>query len=160
MYKRLLALLLLLFPILLFAATDGGTPIPVAPESQTSGTADPAKISWESIRTLAYLIAFMTFAVLGAAVLLITKTSYAWTPYSVIRLLGLILILMIALFLAVVPVIDAKTHIQVIGLLGTIGGYLLGKESRELDVNQQKKPKTKAEKPHKLKGAQRLPVKS
>lgn len=52
-----------------------------------------------------------------------------WSPYSVIRLLGLTLIIISAT--ALVIGFQEQTQITaVIGLLGTIAGYLLGKESK------------------------------
>jgi hypothetical protein len=110
-----------------------------------------------SLDAAAYLIFFLALAALIVASILIRYTRYSWTPYSVIRLLGLILILMITLFLTVVPAVDKDTLTQVIGLLAAIGGYLLGKDPREMDVNQTEKLSNKPEKPQKIKSAQKLP---
>ncbi|MCC2616878.1 hypothetical protein LJ739_11550 [Aestuariibacter halophilus] len=112
---------------------------------------DAAAASWaesladaSEIITLIFILAVIA---LVAATILVKYTEYSWTPYSVIRLLGLILILMITLILTVVPSIEQETLTQVIGLLGAIGGYLLGKDPREMDINRTEKAKPKPEKP-------------
>ena len=81
----------------------------------------------------------MTILILGFGLLVIIgelimvkKMKARWTPYSVIRMLGLTLIIISAL--ALVAGSQVETQITgVIGLLGTLAGYLLGKDSKEQD---------------------------
>ena len=81
----------------------------------------------------------MTILILGFGLLVIIgelimvkKMKARWTPYSVIRMLGLTLIIISAL--ALVAGSEVETQITaVIGLLGTLAGYLLGKDSKETD---------------------------
>ena len=81
----------------------------------------------------------MTILILGFGLLVIIgelimvkKMKARWTPYSVIRMLGLTLIIISAL--ALVAGSQVETQVTgVIGLLGTLAGYLLGKDSKEQD---------------------------
>lgn len=71
--------------------------------------------------------------VIVAEIIMVKFMKARWTPYSVIRMTGLTLIVIAALVLAAGS--QERTQISaVIGLLGTLAGYLLGKESREEDV--------------------------
>jgi hypothetical protein len=85
---------------------------------------------------LAYLAALLSFAVLvfgliilGLEILVVLKSSKAWDIHSV-RLLGLTLSIVAGLFL-VTAGYSQEQIAPLIGLLGTIVGYLLGQtESR------------------------------
>ena len=67
--------------------------------------------------------------------ILVKYTSARWTPYSIIRLFGLTLIIIASLVLA--SGTDSETPISaVIGLLGTLAGYLLGKDLRSSDLTE------------------------
>ena len=78
----------------------------------------------------------MTILILGFGLLVIIselimvkKMQATWSPYSVIRMLGLTLIVISALVLVAGSQVQAQIT-AVIGLLGTLAGYLLGKDSK------------------------------
>lgn len=79
---------------------------------------------------LVFLLAIVVIAVEG---FIIKTTKYYWTPYSVIRLIGLTIIVFATLILALEPDLREQRLAHVIGLMGAIAGYLLGKDSREQD---------------------------
>ncbi len=85
---------------------------------------------WQDLRFLVFILAIV---VIIAEVYLIKVIKFNWSPYSVIRLLGLTLIIFATLILSVDPTIQEKTLTHVIGLLGAVAGYLLGKDSKEVD---------------------------
>ena len=60
---------------------------------------------------------------------IITHASKPWAPQSILRLLGLTLIMCIAAFLVVAGYGEAQIA-PVIGLLGVITGYLLGTKEK------------------------------
>lgn len=72
-------------------------------------------------------------AIIIGELLLIKMMSARWAPYSVIRLVGITLIIISALVL-VIGSQDQNQISAVIGLLGTIAGYLLGKSSKVTDI--------------------------
>lgn len=96
---------------------------------------------WNDLRVLIFLLAV---TVIVAEVYLIKVIKFNWSPYSVIRLLGLTLIIFATLFLSVDPTIQEKTLTHVIGLLGAIAGYLLGKDSKEQDMHVPPTPEPSA----------------
>jgi len=110
--KYFIALLLLL-PLGVFAGSDT-TP------RQTE--------SWLPL----YVLGFGALIVV-VEVMLIRKMSAKWTPYSVIRLLGITLIIIASLALVVGSGKENQIS-SVVGLLGTLAGYLLGKDAKEQDV--------------------------
>lgn len=78
---------------------------------------------------------WLNITVLGIGALLLVLESIVvinmkarWSPYSVIRLFGLTLILVSALFIIVSP--EAEASKPVVGLLGALAGYLLGKDPK------------------------------
>lgn len=97
---------------------------------------------WNDLRVLIFLLAV---TVIVAEVYLIKVIQFNWSPYSVIRLLGLTLIIFATLLLSVDPTIQEKTLTHVIGLLGAIAGYLLGKDAKEQDVHVPPAPEHSAE---------------
>lgn len=72
------------------------------------------------------------FLVIIGELILVKFMKARWTPYSVIRMLGLTLIIITALALVAGSQVEAQIT-AVIGLLGTVAGYLLGKDSKEED---------------------------
>lgn len=72
-------------------------------------------------------VAILTFTVLVLAIqaILITKSKSTWHPNSMLRFMGLTLIMTSALFL-VTAGYSAEQMAPAMGLLGTIAGYLLG----------------------------------
>lgn len=76
----------------------------------------------------------MSTVVLAFGVLVIVFATYliqqGKSSEAVLRIFGTILIIVIAVFLVVVGYSDTQIS-PVMGLLGTIAGYLLGKEGRD-----------------------------
>jgi len=89
-----------------------------------------AETPWWSTRNAmtmsAALLVFGVVVLLLATYLITVGTS----AEAVLRIFGTILIIVIAVFLVVAGYSDTQIA-PVMGLLGTIAGYLLGKESRE-----------------------------
>jgi len=81
----------------------------------------------ESAMTVSAVV--LTFGVL---VLIVTVLMIKWgsSPESTLRVIGTIVILIMAVFLVVAGYSD-KQIAPVMGLLGTVAGYLLGKSSKE-----------------------------
>ncbi len=105
----------------------------VAPVDTTSDAKDGIESENSSMSGRTLLILGFGLFVLLAEVVMIKLMKARWTPYSVIRIIGLTLIIIAALTLAVNS--GGETQISaVIGLLGTLAGYLLGKDSKEKDV--------------------------
>ena len=81
---------------------------------------------WMSIE-IVLSVSLLVFALLliGLEALVIMRASKTWAPHSIVRLIGLTLIVCIAALLVVAGY--GKDQIApVIGLLGVIAGYLLG----------------------------------
>lgn len=98
-----------------------------APAAQASGSAETPWWSTRNAMTMsAALLVFGVVVLLLATYLIkVGKSSEA-----VLRIFGTILIIVIAVFLVVAGYSDTQIA-PVMGLLGTVAGYLLGKESRE-----------------------------
>ena len=77
--------------------------------------------------------------VIISELVIVKKMRATWTPYSVIRIIGLTLIIVAALAVVLCSQAD-KQITAIIGLLGTLAGYLLGKESREQDKMSHDEP--------------------
>jgi hypothetical protein len=84
------------------------------------------------------VLSFGLLVIMGELIM-VKKMRATWTPYSVIRMLGLTLIIITALALVLGSQAE-KQITAVIGLLGTLAGYLLGKESREQDKMSHDEP--------------------
>ena len=107
----------------------GAAPLVVkqAPAAQTS---DPVETPWWSTRNAMTMSAALL--VFGVVVLLLATylIKVGKSSEAVLRIFGTILIIVIAVFLVVAGYSDTQIA-PVMGLLGTIAGYLLGKESKE-----------------------------
>lgn len=105
-------------------------PAAVDTTTDTAGTAaaDGAAVNWQ----YSDLIAMVAVLVFGAILILvmailILKTRLRWTPYAVVRLMGLTLVIITSIIVMLMPDRDATK--SVMGLLGAVAGYLLGKDS-------------------------------
>ena len=98
-----------------------------APATQAS---DQAETPWWSTRNAMTMSAALL--VFGVVVLLLATylITVGKSSEAVLRIFGTILIIVIAVFLVVAGYSDTQIA-PVMGLLGTIAGYLLGKESKE-----------------------------
>lgn len=96
----------------------------------SSGGFTPTDGDWWSVTnamTMSSAILIFGLVVLVLATYLIKKGI---APEAVLRIFGTILIIVIASFLVVAGYSDQQIS-PVIGLLGTLAGYLLGKETKE-----------------------------
>ena len=87
--------------------------------------------SWWSVTnamTISVVVLVFGFLVLLLATYLIKLGK---NTEAVLRIFGTILIVLVAVFLVVAGYTDTQIS-PVMGLLGTIAGYLLGKETKEL----------------------------
>jgi hypothetical protein len=102
-------------------------------KSLSTTSASPARVtapSWWSVTdamTISAAVLVFGLAVLVLATYLIRTGK---NTEAVLRIFGTILIVMVAVFLVVAGYTDTQIA-PVIGLLGTIVGYLLGKETKE-----------------------------
>ena len=86
---------------------------------------------WTSIE-IVLSVAILVFALLiiGIEAFLISKAKKTWAPRSIVRLIGLTLIVCIAALLVVAGY--GKDQVApVMGLLGVIAGYLLGANEQQ-----------------------------
>lgn len=74
----------------------------------------------------AVVLAFGVFVLIVAALMI----KWGSTAEATLRVVGTIVVLIMAVFLVVAGYSD-KQIAPVMGLLGTVAGYLLGKSSRE-----------------------------
>ena len=100
--------------------------------SATSAPPPPAQsaASWWSVTdamTISVIVLIFGFLVILLATYLIRVGK---NTESVLRIFGTILIVLVAVFLVVAGYTDTQIA-PVMGLLGTIAGYLLGKDTRE-----------------------------
>lgn len=98
-----------------------------------SGANNVDASNWTTTRVIA-IVAVLLFglALLCVVARIIFKTEVRWTPYSVLRIFGLSLIIFTAILVMLVP--DAEVSKAIIGLLGAVAGYLLGKDSLQGDI--------------------------
>lgn len=103
-----------------------------APQAAKQAPADagPPETPWWSTRNAMTISAALL--VFGVVVLLLATylIKVGKSSEAVLRIFGTILIIVIAVFLVVAGYSDTQIA-PVMGLLGTIAGYLLGKESKE-----------------------------
>jgi len=103
----------------------------------TAGSAQSPKSlpTWWSVADAMTISA----AVLVFAVFVLSLTAYVIragrNPEAVLRVFGTILIVLAAVFLVVAGYTDTQIA-PVMGLLGTIAGYLLGKDPRQPQLTQ------------------------
>jgi hypothetical protein len=102
----------------------------------TNNTNETTKSTDQNI--IIIILSFGLLVIMGELVM-VKKMRATWTPYSVIRMIGLTLIIITALALVLGSQAE-KQITAVIGLLGTLAGYLVGKESREQDKMSQDEP--------------------
>ncbi len=97
-------------------------------KTSTTGTMDPP--SWWSVTNAMTISA--TILVFGLLVIILATylIKNGKRTESVLRIFGTILIVMMAVFLVVAGYTDTQIA-PVMGLLGTVAGYLLGKEPKE-----------------------------
>lgn len=93
-----------------------------------SGLLEKADLWWsvENAMTISFLVLLFGVFVISVAARLISKGS---DTDSVLKVFALILIIVSAVFLVVAGYSDQQIS-PVIGLLGTIAGYLLGKDHK------------------------------
>jgi hypothetical protein len=104
---------------------SGGTAAP-----KTSGTVR----NWTAIEiVLSCAVLVFGLLVLCLQALLIIKAAKGWHPKSILRVNGLTLIIVSALLL-ITAGYDAQQVAPVMGLLGTIAGYLLGSGDKKDDT--------------------------
>ncbi|RPI08155.1 MAG: hypothetical protein EHM71_09065 [Zetaproteobacteria bacterium] len=115
------------------AAPQAAKPAPAAP---ASGQAETPWWSTRNAMTMSAALLVFGVVVLVLATYLITTGKSA---EAVLRIFGTILIIVIAVFLVVAGYSDTQIA-PVMGLLGTIAGYLLGKESREKPATPEPPP--------------------
>ena len=86
--------------------------------------------SWTAIEVMlcGAVLVFAVF-VLILETIIIVKSRTAWSPNSIIRMLGLTLILLMSVLLIAAGYSKDQTS-PVMGLLGVIAGYLLGNNER------------------------------
>ena len=108
------------------AATDAAIQSLAGP----AGTAQHSAASWWSVTNAMTMSA--TVLVFGLLVILLATylIKAGKNTEAVLRIFGTILIVMVAVFLVVAGYTDTQIA-PVMGLLGTIAGYLLGKETKE-----------------------------
>lgn len=102
------------------------------PMGQAPDAKNPTKVhDWSDIEIWlsCAVLAFGVIAMILALVVVI-RTSSCWAPRDVINLFGLILIVSGALVL-VTAGYSSQQITGVIGLLGSLGGYLLGSRNKE-----------------------------
>jgi hypothetical protein len=116
------------------AAPQAAKPAPAA--AQASGAAETPWWSTRNAMTMSAALLVFGVVVLVLATYLITTGKSA---EAVLRIFGTILIIVIAVFLVVAGYSDTQIA-PVMGLLGTIAGYLLGKESREKPATPEPPP--------------------
>jgi len=98
--------------------------------SRDPASASPALASWWSVTnamTISVVVLVFGFLVILLATYLIKAGKNAGV---VLRFFGTNLIVLVAVFLVVAGYTDTQMA-PVMGLLGTIAGYLLGKETKE-----------------------------
>jgi hypothetical protein len=98
---------------------------------------EAASASWWSTKNAMT----MSFCVLGFGVVVLALATWlihrGKSTESVLRVFGTILIITSAIFLVVAGYSDTQIS-PVMGLLGTVAGYLLGKTSRRTDQDSRK----------------------
>ena len=100
-----------------------------SPSSSSANT--PAWWSVTSAMTMSAIVLLFGLLVILLATYLIRAGKNA---ESVLRIFGTILIILVAVFLVVAGYTDTQIS-PVMGLLGTIAGYLLGKEAKDKASN-------------------------
>jgi len=96
-------------------------------------TGDAISSLWPTTRIVAIVaVLFFGLVLLIVVSLIILKTKVRWTPYSVVRIFGLTLIIFTTVLVMFVP--EAEVSKAIIGLLGAVAGYLLGKDSPQGDI--------------------------
>jgi hypothetical protein len=112
------------------ARTEGATNATARADRQAPDASGQGGTPWWSTRnamTMSAAVLLFGLVVIFLATYLIRAGKSA---EAVLRIFGTILIIVIAVFLVVAGYSDTQIA-PVMGLLGTIAGYLLGKESRE-----------------------------
>ena len=108
----------------------GAAPLAAKQAPTAAQASGPTETPWWSTRNAmtmsAALLVFGVVVLLLATYLIKVRKS----SEAVLRIFGTILIIVIAVFLVVAGYSDTQIA-PVMGLLGTIAGYLLGKESKE-----------------------------
>jgi uncharacterized membrane protein len=94
--------------------------------SQQTGVAGQWWTAESAMTVSAVVLAFGVFVLIVAALMI----KWGSTAEATLRVVGTIVVLIMAVFLVVAGYSD-KQIAPVMGLLGTVAGYLLGKSSRE-----------------------------
>ncbi|MAD14800.1 MAG: hypothetical protein CL579_01780 [Alteromonadaceae bacterium] len=91
---------------------------------------------WSSIEiVLTVSILIFTLVLIGIEFFIINKADKTWSPTSIMRLIGLTLIICLSTLL-VVAGYGKEQLSAVLGLLGVIAGYLLGNNGQSQQPNK------------------------
>lgn len=98
-------------------------------EAREKKTVEKEDIWWTAQNAMTISSAVLVFGVF-TMIIALTMVKRGTNPEAALRILGTLVILFAALFLVVAGYSD-KQIAPVMGLLGTIAGYLLGKTTKE-----------------------------
>ena len=108
------------------ASAPSGVLIGQVDAPRVQSTSDVQVRYWTSIEiVLSVALVMLTMVMIAAVIYLARKAAVQWSPQSVMRLLGLGLIIPLAIMLVVAGYSETQMS-SAMGLLGVIAGYLLG----------------------------------
>jgi len=108
---------------------------PTNDDAENGDESPPAPSPWNvwtfigGISALAFGLILMLLVVL-----LVLQTKIRWKPFAIVRLVGLTLVIFTAVIVMFLP--EREVSKSVMGLLGAIAGYLLGKDPRGGDFSE------------------------
>jgi hypothetical protein len=113
-------------PIRLVDEVSSQVPEHSSSQAPNGGTSVPQGRVWTSMEIiLSCLVILMTITLFWIEANLINGSKDKWDPQSILRLFGLTLIIMSSLMLITAGYSNTQVA-PVVGLLGTMAGYLLG----------------------------------